>query len=461
MRNVRRVHFVGIGGAGMSALAEILHASGVIVSGTDQRESATLAFLRQRGVRVAVGHGAEHIGDADVVVVSTAVAASNPEVRAAEARRIPVIPRAELLAELMRMKHGVAVAGSHGKTSTTSMIGAMLMAGGLDPTICVGGRVHGLGGNARLGAGDVFVAESDESDGSFLRLMPTVVAITNIDREHLDHYTTFERLELAFLEFANRVPFWGLCVLCIDDPHVRALWPRVVRPVRTYGLAEQAEVRAEAITPQGLATEFRVHLGRRALGHVRLPLPGLHYVSNALAAISVALAFDVSFTHIAQALAEFRGVERRFEVRGERDGVVVIDDYAHHPAEIRATLAAARQAYSGRVLVAFQPHRYTRTRDLFLDLAGAFGEADVLLLTEIYAAGEAKIPGVEARALAERARTEGHREVYFEPERADLVPRLRALARPGDAVVFMGAGDIGRCAGDFLGHHGPEGGSAD
>src|SRR5262245_1346588 len=282
----------------------------------------------------------------------------------------------------MRMKHGVAVAGSHGKTTTTSLIGGMLQAAGLDPTIVVGGRVHGLGGNARLGTGEIVVAEADESDGSFLRLMPTVVVITNIDREHLDHYTTFERLELAFLELANRVPFWGLCVLCLDDPHVRALLPRVIRPIRTYGLAAEADVRAEAITARGLATEFRVHAGERALGHVHLPLPGLHYVSNALAAISVALAFDVSVTHIAQGLAEFRGVERRFEVRGERNGVVVIDDYAHHPAEIRATLAAARQAFSGRLLVAFQPHRYTRTRDLFLDLAGAFHDADVLLLTE-------------------------------------------------------------------------------
>ncbi len=453
---VQRVHFIGIGGVGMSGLAEILHASGYTVSGSDLRDGPVLERLRSLGIRVAIGHAAKNVGDADVVVYSSAVPARNPEVRIAEQSHVPVIGRAEMLAELMRMKYGVAVGGSHGKTTTTSLVGAVLQAGDLDPTIIVGGRVHSLGANSVLDAGDILVAAADESDGSFLNLIPTVVVVTNVDREHLDHYETFADLQRAFIDFANRVPFWGAAVLCLDDPRVQEILPQVTRRTRTYGFSAQAEISAHAIEPQGLETRFRVQREGRELGSVQLRLPGRHNVANALAAIAVGIEFDVPFARIQQALGEFRGVARRFEVRGERDDVLVIDDYAHHPTEIRATLAAAREGLGRRVVTAFQPHRYSRTRDLFDELASAFHDADVLVLTDIYAAGEPKIPGVEAADLAQAVRSHGHREVHYVPEREEIVPTLRRLCIPGDLVVFMGAGDVGRLAADLL-----EGGRTD
>jgi UDP-N-acetylmuramate--alanine ligase len=450
MKRVRRVHLVGIGGAGMSGIAEILLASGYAVSGSDLRESETTGRLRLLGAQVVIGHAEENVGDADVVVHSSAVSAANRELAAAAQRHIPVIPRAEMLGELMRMKFGVAVAGSHGKTTTTSLVGAVLQAGGLDPTTIVGGRVKSLGRHSQLGAGDILVAEADESDGSFLRLMPTVVVITNVDREHLDHWGDFERLRQGFLDFANRVPFWGLAILCLDDPAVQTLIGEVTRRSRTYGLSAQAEVSAEGIALEGLGSRFRARAGRTALGEFRLPLVGVHNVQNALAAIAVGLEFDVAPSRMQDALAGFRGVERRFELLGEHDGVLVVDDYAHHPAEIRATLAAARQSLGRRIVVAFQPHRYTRTHDLFEELARAFHDADALLLTEIYAAGEAKIPGVDGALLAERVRECGHRSVRFVPESDGLIAALREEVRPGDAVLFMGAGDITRLGPRFL-----------
>jgi UDP-N-acetylmuramate--alanine ligase len=364
-----------------------------------------------------------------------------------------------MLAELMRIKYGVAIAGSHGKTTTTSLVGAVLQTGGLDPTIIVGGLVKSLGTNSRLGSGDVLVAEADESDGTFLQLIPTVVVVTNIDREHIDHYQSFERLTEAFLDFTNRVPFYGASVLCLDDPHVQAMLPEVTRRVRTYGTSAQAEVSAAEIAIEGLQTHFVAKHDGRSLGAIRLQISGVHNVRNALAAIAVGLEFDVAFPDIRRALEEFEGVERRFEICGERDGVLVVSDYAHHPTEIRATLAAARKGLGRRIVAAFQPHRYTRTQDLFNEFAHAFHDTDVLVVTEIYAAGEPKLAGVEARGLAEAIRDHGHREVHFVAEAAEIVPALRKLVRPDDVVLFMGAGDIGRLAARFLSN--AEGGSDD
>ncbi len=443
---VRRVHFVGVGGVGMSGLAEILVASGYAVSGSDLRASPTCERLERLGVQITLGHDASAVGDADVVVYSSAVPPGNAELREAEARKIAVIPRAEMLAELMRMKYGVAIAGSHGKTTTTSLVGAVLEAGGLEPTTIVGGRVKSLGSNSRLGGGDVLVAEADESDGSFLRLVPTVVVITNIDHEHLDHYGTFEQLERSFLDFANRVPFYGASVLCLDDAAIQGLLPEVTRRSVTYGLSTQAEVSAESLEARGLGMRFAVRLRGEPLGRVDLSMPGEHNVANALAAIAVGLEFDVPFARIGEALASFEGVERRFEILGERAGCLVIDDYAHHPTEIRATLAAARGALGRRVIAIFQPHRYTRTRDVFDDLARAFHAADQVVITDIYAAGEPKLAGVTAQALAEATRERGHRGVHFVPEKSEIAAALGDLAREGDALIFMGAGDIGRLA---------------
>jgi UDP-N-acetylmuramate--alanine ligase len=448
---VRRVHFVGIGGAGMSGLAEILQASGYAVSGSDLRESATTRRLAALGVRVSIGHDAGAVTGADVVVYSSAVRPANPELVAALAAHLPVIPRAEMLAELMRMKHGVAISGAHGKTTTTSLIGEVLAAGGLDPTTIVGGRVQSLGANSRLGTGDVLVAEADESDGSFLRLIPTVVVITNIDREHLDHWGSFEALQDGFRDFANRVPFHGAAVVCLDDPHVQGLLPQLTRRVWTYGLSAQADVSAAGLEAQGLAMRFRAALRGAPLGDVRLAIPGAHNVANALAAIAVGLEFEVPFAQIREGLEGFRGVARRFEVVGERDGVTVVDDYGHHPTEIRATLLAARQGLGRRLLVAFQPHRYTRTRDCFDELARAFHDADRLLLTEVYAAGEDKLPGISGARLAEAVRECGHRAVDYVPESRAVVPLLREIAQPGDVLIFLGAGDIGRLAREYLG----------
>jgi UDP-N-acetylmuramate--alanine ligase len=449
-RRVQRVHFVGIGGVGMSGIAEILNTQGYSVSGSDLRESAATQRMRGLGIRIAIGHDAQIVTGADVVVYSSAVPRTNPELRAAEAAGIPVIPRAEMLAELMRMKYGVAIGGSAGKTTTTSMTAEVLSAGGLDPTTIVGGRVISLDANSRLGAGEVLVAEADESDGSFLRLVPTVVVITNIDRDHVDFYGSFEKLHAAFVEFANRVPFYGAAVLCIDDPHVQTLLPQVTRRVWTYGLSPQADVAAERVEAAGLGMRFSARARGVSLGAFSLRVPGRHNVQNALAALTVGLEFDVPVARIAEALAEFRGVERRFEILGERDAMMVIDDYSHHPAKIRAALAAAREGLGRRVVVAFQPHRYTRTRDVFDELARAFHDADVLLLSEIYAAGEEKIPGISAAVLAEAVRACGHRAVEYVAEKSQIVPRLRELTRPGDLVFFMGAGDIGRLAGEFL-----------
>jgi UDP-N-acetylmuramate--alanine ligase len=443
-RRIQRVHFVGIGGIGMCGIAELLHHQGVRVSGSDLREGPTVARLRGLGVPVAIGHALENVGDADVVVFSSAVRAGNPELVEAERRKIPVIPRAEMLAELMRLKDGVAVGGSHGKTTTTSLVAHVLDAAGLDPTAVIGGRVLHPGGRstARLGAGPLLVAEADESDGSFLRLAPIIAVITNIDPEHLDHYGSVEALHDAFVAFANRVPFWGLAVVCLDHPGVQAILPRLTRRTVTYGFSPQADLVADDARLDDGGMRFAVRRRGEPLGELHVALAGEHNVRNALAALGVALELEVPFGVVAEAMARFPGIERRFETKGEAAGVRVVDDYGHHPAEIRATLAAARQLHPGRVVVVFQPHRYSRTQLLFDDFATAFHQADVLWITEIYAAGEDKIPGIDSAHLADAIRAHGQRDVRFVADLdavpAALVPALRA----GDLVITLGAGNV-------------------
>ena len=444
-RRIKHVHFVGVGGIGMCGLAELLHNQGYRVTGSDLRSGPTVERLRSLGIPVSIGHARGHVGEADVVVYSSAVRANNPELLEAESRKIPVIRRAEMLAEVMRLKEGIAVAGSHGKTTTTSLIAHVLQRAGLDPTAVIGGRILVSGAahtGARLGAGRLLVAEADESDGSFLRLAPVIAVVTNIDPEHLDHYGSFLALQDAFTAFANSIPFWGLAVLCLDHPGVQSILPRMTRRITTYGFASQADLCATRVRAERGGTRFSVRHRGVSLGSVRLPLPGRHNVQNALATLSVALELEVPFETAAGALESFGGIERRFESKGEVAGVRVVDDYGHHPAEIRATLAAAREVHAGRIVVAFQPHRYTRTRDLWDEFVRAFNDADVLVLTEIYAAGEDKILGVEAAPLAEAVRAHGHRDVRFAPDLDRVLETLLALVAPGDLVVTLGAGSI-------------------
>jgi len=445
VRGIERIHFVGIGGIGMCGIAELLANQGYRVSGSDARESANTERLRGLGIPVAIGHDASHVGGAQVVVYSSAVRADNPELRSAEAAKIPVIGRAEMLAELMRLKDGVAVAGSHGKTTTTSLITHVLDAAGLDPTAVIGGRVlaaERAPSTTRLGAGPLLVAEADESDGSFLRLAPVIAVVTNIEPEHLDHWGRFEAVLDAFVAFANRVPFWGLSVLCLDHPGVQSILPRLTRRHTTYGFSAQAEWVARDAEALHWGMRFRVQRGGQRLGSVELPIPGRHNVLNALAALAVAAELGVGFDEAAGALASFAGVERRFETKGAVGAIRVVDDYGHHPTEIRATLAAARALHSGRLVVVFQPHRYTRTRDLFDDFATAFHDADLLVVTGIYAAGEPKLPGVEASALAEAITARGHRGVHYVADLERVVEALLPELREGDLVLTLGAGNV-------------------
>jgi UDP-N-acetylmuramate--alanine ligase len=445
-QGIERVHFVGIGGSGMSGIAEVLRNQGYSVTGSDLAEGPALARLRGLGVAVELGHAESHVRGADVVVVSSAIRPGNPEVVEAERLGIPVIPRAEMLAELMRLKHGIAVAGTHGKTTTTSLIAHVLELAGLDPTAVIGGRVT-FGGaersGAKLGAGPLLVAEADESDGSFLRLAPVIAVVTHVEPEHLDYWQSPEAIEEAFAAFANRVPFWGLAVLCLDHPGVQAILPRLTRRTATYGFSAQADLVAQEASAAHWGMRFRVRRRGEPLGLVDLPLHGQHNVRNALAALTVAAELGVAFDTAASALASFSGIERRFETKGSVGAIRVVDDYGHHPTEIRATLAAARAIHSGRLVVVFQPHRYTRTRDLFDDFTAAFHDADLLVITEIYAAGEPKIPGVEAASLAEAIAARGHRGVRFVPDLESLPEELVPELREGDLVLTLGAGSIG------------------
>jgi len=458
---VKHVHFVGIGGSGMSGIAEVLFNLGYEVSGSDMADNAATSHLRELGATVVVGHAPEHVVGADVVVVSTAVKADNPEVIAAREKNIPVVPRAMMLAELMRLRQGIAVAGTHGKTTTTSLVASILAQAGMDPTFVIGGRLEAAGTNAKLGSGEFLVAEADESDASFLYLQPVLAVVTNIDADHMETYGhDFGRLKQAFVDFVQHLPFYGMAVLCVDDPNVREIMPQVTKPIMTYGLSEPAQIRAVEVQHSGGQMRFRVVRNLNVAGQpeaaalpdldITLNLPGLHNVQNALAAIAVAMEAGAPDQAIAQALAEFRGVGRRFQRYGEvkiRGGghFTLIDDYGHHPVEMAATLAAVRGAFPGRRLVlGFQPHRYTRTRDVFEDFVKVLSSVDVLLLTEVYAAGEAPIVAADGRALTRALRVLGKVEPIFVEDVADLPAAIRSAVRDGDVVVTMGAGSIGQ-----------------
>jgi UDP-N-acetylmuramate--alanine ligase len=454
-----RAHFVGVGGIGMSGIAEVLLALGCRVSGSDRKRSDVTERLTSLGAEVREGHSAHNLdlldGELDVVVTSSAVSTSNPEVAAAHARGIPVIRRAEMLAELMRLRYGIAIAGSHGKTTTSSLIATVLHHAGLDPTAIIGGKLPSLGSNARLGHSEYLVAEADESDGSFLHLMPTVAVVTNIDPEHLDHYGDFERLLAAFRDFIDKVPFFGRAVLCLDHPAVRTMIPTVTKKVITYGLSLGASYRAEELLFSGLSSRFVALRHGERLGPVEIPMPGAHNVQNALAALAVADFLGIPFATFQDAVRSFGGVGRRFTVRGriisDGDEIMVVDDYGHHPAEVRATLSGARTGFPGRrLVVAFQPHRYTRTRDLLDEFGRAFDDADEVVISEVYAASETPIPGVSGAVLADRIRAHGHRSVHFVPDRAALASELARLVRPGDIVLTLGAGDISQTGGELL-----------
>ncbi len=443
-----RIHFVGVGGIGMSGIAELLANLGYRVSGSDAKGSGLTERLASLGVQIAIGHRPENVGDVDVVVFSSAIRDDNPEIVAARSRRIPIIPRAELLGELMRLRFGIAVAGAHGKTSTTSMIALALERAGLDPTAVIGGRLSAFGSNARLGGGACMVAEADESDRSFLKLYPSIAVITNVDREHMEAYGSFADLQQAFVDFANRVPFYGSVVACADDPTLMALRPRFTRRVITYGLTgTETDLSAIDIELTGFTSTCTVvrrseNGVRQTLGPLRLRVAGRHSVQNALAAIAVGLELDVPFNRLVAGLEEFQGAERRFQHFGEVDGVRVVDDYGHHPTEIAAVLAAARAAQPARVIVAFQPHRYSRTRDLMREFGEALATPDEVLLTDIYAASEDPLPGITIEALAEAINR--HRTTPVRIVALDEVPRaLAALARPGDLILTLGAGSIG------------------
>jgi UDP-N-acetylmuramate--alanine ligase len=449
-KKIQKIHFVGIGGIGMSGIAEVLINLGYKVTGSDMKESDTTKRLASLGAVVHYGHTAKNLDASDVVVISSAVKQDNPEVVAAHERVIPVIPRAEMLAELMRLKYGIAVAGSHGKTTTTSMVATVLAHGGMDPTMVVGGKLNSLGTNAKLGQGEFMVAEADESDGSFLRLSQTISVITNIDPEHLDYYVTMERLMDAFHQFANKIPFYGLSVLCLDHPNVQALIPDMKKRYATYGMTAQADFQAREIGYEGLRTHYTAFYKRKRLGKVTLRMPGLHNVYNSLAALAVGTELDLPFSTIKEGLASFSGVQRRFQIKGEVAGVTVVDDYGHHPEEIKATLSAARNAWDRRVIAVFQPHRYTRTRDLFNDFLKAFYQADTVVLTEIYAAGEDPIEGIRAERLYEGVKEHGHRDVRFVPEKERLASELMDMVREGDLVVTLGAGDVWKVGEELL-----------
>ena len=441
-RKVQRIHFVGIGGIGMSGIAEVLLNLGYGVSGSDIRRSPVTDRLAALGGRIHIGHAADNLALANVVVVSSAVRPDNIEVMEAKKRQIPVIPRGEMLAELMRLKYSIAIAGAHGKTSTTSMVATVLVHAGYDPTAVIGGRLNALGSNAKLGSGEFIVAEADESDGSFLKLSPTIAIVTNIDREHLDHYGDFAAVQDAFVAFINKVPFYGAAILCLDDPNVQAIVPRVERRIITYGTSNQADLIAAHVKIAGFGSSYEVRSQAGALGTIHLQIPGQHSVMNSLAAVAAGLELDVPFTAIAEALRSFQNADRRFQIKGEARGVLVVDDYGHHPAEIIATLSAARKSCDRRIVAVFQPHRFTRTASLEEDFARAFYHADVLIVLPIYPAGEDPIPGVTAERLVSLVEKFGHRDVTFAPDFAAAEVLLGARLLPGDLLLTLGAGDV-------------------
>ena len=441
-KKIQHIHFVGIGGIGMSGIAEVLLNLGYQVSGSDLRESDTTERLRKLGGEIRIGHRAENITTPHVVVISSAVKKDNVEVVAAREKQIPVIPRAEMLAELMRLKYGVAIAGAHGKTTTTSMVATLLAAGGIDPTVVIGGKLNSLGSNAKLGQGEFLVAEADESDGSFLKLSPTIAVVTNIDEEHLDFYKDINEIKDAFLAFINKVPFYGVAILCLDQRHIQSLIPKVEKRYITYGMSAQADYQAVDISLRPLGSRFRIMHHGEDLGWFELAVPGLHNVSNGLAAVVVARELEIELDVVRRSLGGFSGVQRRFQVKGEAKGVLVVDDYGHHPTEVRATLAAAKAALGRRVVCVFQPHRFTRTRHLLEEFFTAFNQADTVIIMDIYAAGEQPIPGVTGRSVYEGIRDYGHRDAAYIGSRDQVVDHLVSTLRQGDLLLTLGAGDV-------------------
>src|SRR5215468_10633679 len=450
-RNFQRIHLVGIGGIGMSGIAEVLLTLGYSVSGSDVKLSNITERLQKLGATIFEGHKASNADGAHVVVTSSAVKPDNPEVIEAHNRKIPVIPRAEMLAELMRLKYGIAVAGAHGKTTTTSMVASVLAAAHLDPTFVIGGRVNQAGTTARLGKGEYFVVEADESDRTFLLLAPVVAVVTTIDREHLDQYTSLKEIQSVFVEFVNRIPFYGAAILCLDEPNVQAIIPDVKRPIITYGTSTQADLVISDVKLAGLGSEFRLTYKGEDLGifHLIHP-PGIHNVRNAAAAAAVALYLNVPSDLIREGLAKFTGVGRRFDIKGVVSDVTVIDDYGHHPAEIRATLEAARGCKFNRLLVLFQPHRFTRTQHLWDDFTKAFNQADILVLTDIYAASENPIPGITSETLAAAIRKAGHKNVHYFRNMQEGIEYLLKNAKPADAILTIGAGNVSRASSEFM-----------
>jgi len=437
------IHFVGIGGIGMSGIAELLLNLSYTVSGSDLKSSDITERLKRLGGIIFRGHTQENIADADVVVVSSAVAENNPEIIAARQASIPVIPRAEMLAELMRLKYSVAVAGAHGKTTTTSIIAAVLDKGGLDPTVVIGGKLKSIGTNARLGDGEFIVAEADESDGSFLKMSPAIAVVTNIDREHLDFYRDLDDIQAAFLNFIDRIPFYGLAVLCLDNEPIQSLIPDIQKRYTTYGMSTQADIQAKNVTFEGLKSRFSVYQMDHKLGDIQLNLPGIHNVYNAMASVAVGIELDLPFATIKAALDTLEGVQRRLEIKGEVGGVSVIDDYGHHPTEIKSTLQAAKEAWPDRrKVVVFQPHRYTRTRALFDEFTRSFYQSDVLVVLPIYSAGEKEIFGVDSPSMCDGIRQHGHKEVVCMEGITEAVIELKQVLKPGDILLTLGAGDV-------------------
>ncbi|CUS79283.1 UDP-N-acetylmuramate--L-alanine ligase [Candidatus Kryptonium thompsonii] len=449
---VRKIHFVGIGGIGMSGIAEILLDQGFKITGSDKQLSDITERLANLGAKIYEGHSPEHVEpDVDVVVYSSAVKLDNPEIQEAMRRKIPVIRRAEMLAELMRLKYGIGVAGTHGKTTTTSMVGLVLIEGGFDPTVVVGGVLRDLGGtNARLGHGDFIVVEADEFDKSFLQLTPTIAVITTLEPEHLDSYGNVEELKSAFVDFANKVPFYGFVVLCLDEPMIQDIMPRIKKRVITYGLNAQADVQAIEPKFEERRSSYTLIYKGKNCGRVNLQVPGLHNVKNSLAAIAVGMELGIDLDRIKNALGKFRGVYRRFEIRAEVNGIIVVDDYAHHPTEIKAVLQAAKDSWKRHVIAVFQPHLYSRTRDFYQEFGRSFFNADVCVITDVYPAREEPIEGVTGELIANSARNFGHKEVHYVQDKTEIPDYVLKLVSPGDMVIFMGAGDITKICGDFI-----------
>jgi UDP-N-acetylmuramate--alanine ligase len=447
---IRHIHFVGIGGAGMSGIAEVLFNLGYHVTGSDMKSSETIERLKNLGIGIQIQHSGENVKGADVVVISSAVREVNPEVISAKEKRIPVIRRAEMLGELMRMKYGIGIAGTHGKTTTTSMVGEILSEGGLDPTIVVGGKVVNLGAHARLGNGQYMVAEADEYDRSFLRLTPTIAVLTNLEPEHLDYYKDYDEIKSAFLEFVNKVPFYGRVILCWDEENVRNLLPLVERPVTTYGLSSEADLQAHSIRFEENHSQFEVQIRGKEFGRITLSVPGIHNVKNSLAAIGVALELNLSWDSIRTGLNKFKGVHRRFEIKGRTKGVMVVDDYAHHPTEIEATLKGAKTGWKRRIIAIFQPHLYTRTRDFYREFGKALTESDLLVVTDVFPAREEPLLGITGELVFESAKKFGHKNAFYVPCIEDVPSFLQDKVKENDMVITLGAGDVHKVGTNLL-----------